>query len=505
MSPTRIEDSALSAAARALALLIAADPDVRARQLAELASHLDKDWFHLVEDEAKALTSLSRSDRLDTLLSTVPQLAGLDARRRQLLPDMARRLVEADGRVSLTEYLYTRLLRDALQPSSRKKPFDINHLRQHTRLLLSLLARAGQHEEQARRDAYLAGARLAPMDGLGTLLPAGQFSTRKVDQALDALAATASGFRFAMVRALAATAHHDHHITQAENELLETMASALDSRDTLAELPVETPAPEQDSSDPTGTASSTAAAAPALAISALTDEGNPEWQARDRLPTRALIIANLLPLIGVLLLDWDVRYLLLLYWLENLVIGAATIIRMLHIGGLKAIGTSLFFAVHYGFFCAGHGMFVIALSTMGSGHTEGFDFEEGDIPIFIPFYMLRGVLQWIGTNAPELYFIPLLALIISHSISLYRHHFVGREDHGRCLDNIMFDPYPRLAILHISIIIGSFFVIASGGATAAPVLILVIAGKTWLDLNLHKRAHQKRAEGPEPPPDSTED
>jgi len=118
--------------------------------------------------------------------------------------------------------------------------------------------------------------------------------------------------------------------------------------------------------------------------------------------------------------------------------------------------------------------------------------DEGDIPFLIPFYMLRGIFQWIALNMPELLTIPLLALIISHGISLVRYHFMAGEDRGRSVDEIMFDPYPRMAILHVSILFGAFFVINSGGASVAPVLILVILGKTWLDLHLHRRAHTRR-------------
>ncbi len=511
MSFREQSDSALVAAAQALTLLLSNAPEERRQQLEALRGALDQAWHQHLAEQATITGKLSRAERLSHLSFSLGALPDLDDARQHQLLQTARKLIETDGRVSLTEYLYTRLIRDAMTPKRKAGPTDINRLRHQIRLLLSLLARAGQHEELERREAYQAGAGLSPLDGLGDLLPSGHFSVRQVDKALDALAGTAPGFRFAVVRALSVTARYDGQVSTAELELLETMAAALGAREVLAEVPAAPTQPQSASAEQVSPAPATspaqietyqnsavatsASSAPALSISALANDARLEWQARDRLPAQALVIANLLPLIGVLLLDWDVRYLLLLYWLENLIIGAITVIRMLHIGGLQAIGTSLFFTVHYGFFCAGHGVFVIALSTMGSDELSGFDYPESDIPLLIPFDMLRGVLQWIGTHAPELYFIPLLALVISHGISLVRHHFIGREDEGRDIDDIMFDPYPRLAILHISIIVGSFFVIAAGGASVAPVLILVIAGKTWLDLHLHERAHRRRAEG----------
>jgi hypothetical protein len=217
------------------------------------------------------------------------------------------------------------------------------------------------------------------------------------------------------------------------------------------------------------------------------------FEQRDRLPALALVGANLVPLLGVVLFDWDVRYLLLLYWLENLVIGAFTLVRMLHIGGARALAQGAFFTFHYGFFCAGHGMVVLAISSLsGIEGSQEPDFDEGDLPFLMPFYLLRGVFQTISVQMPELLHIPLLALILSHGFSLVRHHFIGNEDAERKVEDIMFDPYRRILMLHVSIIAGSFFVIGSGGGSAAPVLIILIAAKTWLDLRLHRRAHQKR-------------
>ncbi|MBW2485930.1 MAG: hypothetical protein JRE72_00795, partial [Deltaproteobacteria bacterium] len=43
----------------------------------------------------------------------------------------------------------------------------------------------------------------------------------------------------------------------------------------------------------------------------------------------ALTIANLIPLIGVVFLGWDAAAIVLLYWIENLIVGFFNILRML--------------------------------------------------------------------------------------------------------------------------------------------------------------------------------
>jgi len=43
----------------------------------------------------------------------------------------------------------------------------------------------------------------------------------------------------------------------------------------------------------------------------------------------ALVIANALPLVGVLFLGWTVFPLVLLYWLENVVVGGFNVAKLL--------------------------------------------------------------------------------------------------------------------------------------------------------------------------------
>lgn len=44
--------------------------------------------------------------------------------------------------------------------------------------------------------------------------------------------------------------------------------------------------------------------------------------------TGALVLANAVPLFGALLLRWNVREMLALYWSENVVVGAFTLLRL---------------------------------------------------------------------------------------------------------------------------------------------------------------------------------
>ncbi|MEO8208348.1 MAG: DUF6498-containing protein, partial [Chloroflexota bacterium] len=86
-------------------------------------------------------------------------------------------------------------------------------------------------------------------------------------------------------------------------------------------------------------------------------------------PVISLLVANLIPLVGVVAWGWDLWTLLALYWAENGVIGAYNVLKILlargqssgpmAAAGVSRVATAAFFSVHYGIFWFVHGMFVL--------------------------------------------------------------------------------------------------------------------------------------------------
>ena len=202
----------------------------------------------------------------------------------------------------------------------------------------------------------------------------------------------------------------------------------------------------------------------------------------------ALVVVNLMPLAGVLLFDWDVGALMVLYWSENLVLGAYTIIKMLVVSPIGGIFSSMFFLIHFGGFCAVHGLFISTLlldmePAMGSGD---------EWPFFLIFVQLlvevvRGVLSY----APPEWMLAFAALWLSHGISLVQNFFIGGERYRIGINKLMSAPYSRIVILHVTIIFGGFAVLALGQHIA--MLLMLVALKLAVDIVLHRREHRRLA------------
>jgi hypothetical protein len=99
-----------------------------------------------------------------------------------------------------------------------------------------------------------------------------------------------------------------------------------------------------------------------------------------RVSLALLVVANLLPLFGVLFWDWDVFFLLLLFWCENVIIGLFGIARIVASGTtentFEGLFLPVFFLVHYGGFMFGH--FMVLFFMYSGGVSDGGSVAEPD-------------------------------------------------------------------------------------------------------------------------------
>jgi hypothetical protein len=190
----------------------------------------------------------------------------------------------------------------------------------------------------------------------------------------------------------------------------------------------------------------------------------------------ALVAANLLPVSCVLFWNWEVFPLLVLFWMENVIIGALNAARMLAVDPRDAalwagkLFLVPFFCFHFGMFTAIHGVFVFLL--FGNS-------KPRDLSVLEP--ALRAVEEW---NL----WLPLGALAASHLFSFFWNYLYRGEFRRASLSEQMAKPYGRVIVLHLTILVGGFGAMALGSPVWA--LVVLIAIKAALDLRAHLREHR---------------
>jgi hypothetical protein len=246
------------------------------------------------------------------------------------------------------------------------------------------------------------------------------------------------------------------------------------------------------------------------------DDEVPNMEVRlTRLPVSCywLIAANVLPLVGVLLFGWSTFAIVMVYWCENVIIGVINVLKMLCCrpdpaeieramlargenpkireaisllkGQAKSVGllnhTSKlfvipFFIFHYGMFCMVHGVFVVTL--LGGEGMHGFG--GSPLEVFPALFARAGAegLWW-----------AIAGLAASHLYSFFT-NYLGRGEYRRTvLPLLMMQPYARVVVLHVAILFGAFATFALGSPIF--LLVLLVVGKTALDLTMHLKEREK--------------
>ena len=210
-----------------------------------------------------------------------------------------------------------------------------------------------------------------------------------------------------------------------------------------------------------------------------------------------LVAFNLIPLGGVLFWGWNVATLLVLYWIENGIVGLLNVPKMLLASGPDEIPTRVaavnekavlvpFFLVHYGLFWFVHGVFVFLLLGFAAVRAAPFDPALGLDPGFPNLLGSSFDTGQLGP-VPSAVAWGAIGLAISHTAS-FLINFVGRGEYRRTTAaRQMFAPYGRVAILQLTILFGAFVSVLIGSPNGAVVVLILL--KTALDLTFHLREH----------------
>lgn len=183
-----------------------------------------------------------------------------------------------------------------------------------------------------------------------------------------------------------------------------------------------------------------------------------------------LIALNALPIYGVIGWGWQSFDLIFLYWLENLIIGVFTVLRLLLRPYRHGVDLVLplffapFFSMHYGLFCLGHGSFIFSLFGGDRFAYRGF----ADALFNIWPVLQDNHLFWAAAC--------LLLLQLFDWLRDVRLHGLGSAN----VKDLMVAPYRRIVVLHITILASGFAL----GALEEPVtgLIILVVLKTVFDI-----------------------
>ncbi|MEP1143129.1 MAG: DUF6498-containing protein [Henriciella sp.] len=184
-----------------------------------------------------------------------------------------------------------------------------------------------------------------------------------------------------------------------------------------------------------------------------------------------ILAVDLFPIIAVLTFGWGAVPLVFLYWLENLIVGAVALARMIGasvssgIGGLVSMAfIGPFFIVHYGMFCFVHGVFVSVFADMESAVNSGFPSPVGLIEQALTS----------GANMPTF----VLAIVAVQGVLFVQDFILRGEYRKTTIQAEMTAPYARIVVLHIGIFAGAF-AMAALGEPMLGILALILLRALW--------------------------
>jgi hypothetical protein len=209
------------------------------------------------------------------------------------------------------------------------------------------------------------------------------------------------------------------------------------------------------------------------------------------------LAVNALPILGVIVWGWSLGALVILYWIENLIVGVVNLARMavaagkhgpLGLAGFAFLGP--FFTFHYGMFCFVHGIFVIGMFGGANGPFSAMPGGQGP-ETFLP----AAVSAMIASTPHFLTAIVAIAafkvasfLLVYIKLGVYRQTSLAAQ---------MGAPYGRIMFLHIAIFAGAFGLAALGSPVAGVAVLALV--KTAYDIWAEAREAAKAVAATTPP------
>jgi uncharacterized tellurite resistance protein B-like protein len=231
---TIIEAARESYGARALifALLTHREPEVRAKQLAQLELSVDHGLYYHTTRLLPAVEALPPEARLPLIDLSVAALRALSSAQYQQFKENLTALANADNRIDLFEWMLQRVLLSHVEPQfSPVRPPRVRHqglerLRGSCEVLLSTVAYVGTADNDLSHLAFERGAAYLGLPGL-SMIPRERCSLDVLDRALSSLAEAAPRLKKQLLGACASVITADNQVTAREAEILRAISDTL--------------------------------------------------------------------------------------------------------------------------------------------------------------------------------------------------------------------------------------------------------------------------------------
>ena len=193
------------------------------------------------------------------------------------------------------------------------------------------------------------------------------------------------------------------------------------------------------------------------------------------------VALNAVTVLGVVALGWPAGNVFVLFWVENAVLGAWNVVRIVTARGTadgrrrvtitvngrrrkpKKAGLALFFCFHYGLFCLVHAVFT--------------GFVAYSLGVRATFVLLG---------------LPIVLIMIRYTVEVTTVWFGAGQRDVVSAEKAMMQPYPRIIVLHVAVIIAFGITLSQLDGSVVPDALLpmvtamgALAGRdVWLVLLL---------------------
>lgn len=198
----------------------------------------------------------------------------------------------------------------------------------------------------------------------------------------------------------------------------------------------------------------------------------------NKFPNLILIVANLVPLFGVLFWGWSGKAIIVIYILETVIIGLLNVLKMITVYILNGTknepplppnpdntimvtgwGLIPFFVFHYFFFIFIQSVLFFAFSSMWDKSNPHEPYEL--INNFLP--LINGEARY-----------ALIVFAIANGAYLINDFIISGKYATESLVGLMMQPYKRIFVQQFVVILGGFVFMLSGNATIVAIIFIVL-------------------------------